>query len=141
MDRIVVFKTFYNPIEANIVKTRLIDAGIQCFLTDENIANINALYIQAIGGVKLNLFAKDVELARSILSENISASAFSEIAPDIENDTIALTCPNCGSHDVGYVQPTRKRFNILTTVIALIFFVYPFYSKKVYHCFNCLHEY
>lgn len=35
MDKIVVFETFYNPIEANIVKARLMDSGVQCFLSDE----------------------------------------------------------------------------------------------------------
>jgi hypothetical protein len=68
MDKIIVFETFYNPIEANIVKTRLIDAGIQCFLSDENIGG-QLGYNQAIGGVKLHLFEKDAEIARSILSE------------------------------------------------------------------------
>ncbi|MGV3548125.1 MAG: putative signal transducing protein, partial [Pedobacter sp.] len=37
-DKIIIYSTFYNPIEANIVKAKLEDAGIPCFLTDENVA-------------------------------------------------------------------------------------------------------
>ena len=70
MDKIVVFETFYNPIEANIVKARLLDSGIQCFLSDENIGS-QLGYNQAIGGVKLNLFEKDVETAKEILAEDL----------------------------------------------------------------------
>lgn len=68
MDKIIVFETYYDPITANIVKTRLIDNGVQCFLSDENIGG-QLGYNQAIGGVKLHLFEKDVAMARSILSE------------------------------------------------------------------------
>lgn len=68
MDKIIVFETFYDPIEANIIKTRLIDAGVQCFLSDENIGG-QIGYNQAIGGVKLHLFEGDVEVAKAILSE------------------------------------------------------------------------
>ena len=68
MDKIIVFQTFYNPIEANIIKSRLMDAGIQCFLSDENIGG-QLGYNQAIGGVRLHLFEKDAETARDLLSE------------------------------------------------------------------------
>ncbi len=68
MDKIVVFATYYDPMEAQIIKTRLIDAGIQCFLTDENMGG-QFPYNQAIGGIKLNLFENEVELANSLLAE------------------------------------------------------------------------
>jgi hypothetical protein len=70
MDKIIVFETFYNPIEANIVKSRLLDNGVQCFLSDENIGS-QLGYNQAIGGVRLHLFEKDVELVNRILAEEM----------------------------------------------------------------------
>jgi hypothetical protein len=42
-------------MEANIVKAKLEDSGFACFLADENVATLNPLYNQAIGGVKLTL--------------------------------------------------------------------------------------
>ena len=65
-DEIIVFKRFANAIDANIVKTKLDANGIPCFLSDENLANLNFLAI----GVRLHLFSKDVEWAKSVLTEN-----------------------------------------------------------------------
>ncbi|WP_367867486.1 DUF2007 domain-containing protein [Pedobacter sp. WC2423] len=135
MDKIVIFETFYNPIEANIVKSRLMDADIQCFLSDENTIIMNPLYTQALGGVKLHLFERDVDLARSILGETIPVLETSE------EEKGEYICPKCGSRNVGYVQATKRRFGILTMLVSIAFFVYPFHVKKVHHCFNCLHEY
>lgn len=134
MDKIVVFQTFYNPIEANIVKSRLIDAGIQCFLSDENTITINPLYTQALGGVKLHLFERDVEDAKSILKDE-------NVEIDLEEIEGAEVCPNCGSTNVGYVQATKKRFGIFTVIVSVLLAVYPFHAKKTYHCFNCGHEF
>ncbi|WP_235324393.1 putative signal transducing protein [Pedobacter lusitanus] len=117
MDKIVVFKVFYNPIEANIVKSRLIDAGIQCFLSDEHTITLNPLYTQALGGVKLHLFQRDAAMAGSILEETIPA-----IEESGEGDG-EYVCPNCGSHHVGYVQATKKRFSILTMFVSILFMV------------------
>lgn len=55
-DNTIVYSTYYNPIEANIIRARLQDAGIDCFLADENVATLNPFYNQAIGGVKLIVF-------------------------------------------------------------------------------------
>lgn len=149
MDKIVVFETYYNPIEANIVKARLIDSGIQCFLSDENTITINPLYTQALGGVKLHLFERDVAAATSILQDenvelNIQEATDTGLienlvgAKDVEN---ALICPNCGSDNVGYVQATKNRFGLFTIIVSLLLLVYPFNVKKTHHCFNCEHEF
>nr|WP_068891519.1 DUF2007 domain-containing protein [Pedobacter panaciterrae] len=135
MDKIVVFKTFYNPIEANIVKSRLMDSGVQCFLSDENTITINPLYTQALGGVKLHVFERDIPLVKSILhDENIQL-------PQEETEPGAEICPNCGSSHVGYVQATKKRFSLLTMIISFALLIYPFYAKKTYHCFDCEYEF
>jgi len=137
MDKIIAFETFYNPIEANIVKARLLDSGVQCFLSDENTITINPLYTQALGGVKLHLFEKDVELAKSILQGEEGEIPLTEEA---ETATIAV-CPSCGSANVGYVQATKKRFGILTMIVSLLLAIYPFHARKAYHCFNCQNEF
>jgi len=138
MDKIIVFDTFYNPIEANIVKARLLDSDIQCFLSDENTVTINPLYTQALGGVKLHLFEKDAEAARTLLEmeQEIPQQHTAE-----EPQHTGVSCPRCGSTDVGYVQATKNRFGILTTVVSLLLAVYPFYANKTQHCFNCSHEF
>jgi DNA-directed RNA polymerase subunit M/transcription elongation factor TFIIS len=149
MEKIIVFETYYNPIEANIVKERLIDSGIQCFLTDENTITINPLYNQAIGGVKLHLFESDAASATTILQDTqVEATLADEVAGfpnqehripvDIKSDEI---CPKCGSDHVGYVQATKNRFSIITMLFSFLFFIYPFNAKKTHHCFNCGNEF
>jgi len=141
MSKIVVYETFYNPIEANIIKSKLLDSGVQCFLSDENTLTVNPLYNQALGGVRLHVFEHDVPLVRRILDEGGEP-----VAEDLENAEDAerisgITCPNCGSDNVGYVQATKERFGILTTLVSLLLMVYPFSAKKVHHCFNCQYEF
>lgn len=149
MDKIVVFETFYNPIEASIVKQRLIDSGIQCFLTDEHTIGVNPLYNQALGGVKLHLFERDVELANQVLADqNLDVNfaydedGFEESAYSIKEEMKTdHVCPRCGSDNVGFVQATKNRFDIPTTLFSLLLMIHPFKANKVHHCFNCEHEF
>lgn len=69
-DDIIVFKRFENAIEANIIKTKLDAYGVPCFLTEENLANLYPTQNMLAIGVRLHLFAKDVEWAKSVLAEN-----------------------------------------------------------------------
>jgi hypothetical protein len=69
-DDIIVFKRFENAIEANIIKTKLDAYGIPCFLTEENLANLYPTQNMLAIGVRLHLFANDVEWAKSVLIEN-----------------------------------------------------------------------
>ena len=135
MDRIIVFTSFYNPIEANIVKSRLLDSGIQCFLTDENTITINPLYTQALGGVKLHIFEKDIDLVNRILADDNIQLPEEEPQPSLD------VCPNCGSPHVAYVHATKKRFSIPVIIVSFLLMVYPFYARKTYHCFDCEHEF
>lgn len=136
-DKIIVHSTYYNPIEANIIKSRLEDSGIPCFLTDENVATINPLYNQAIGGVKLNVFERDVDRINSLLAEH-EFSFEPEIASTNEDK---IVCEACGSENVSYGQATKKRFSWWVIILSLFFITYPFKANKCYHCYNCGHEF
>lgn len=139
-DKIVVHSTYYNPIEANIIKARLEDSDIPCFLTDENVATINPLYNQAIGGVKLNVFERDVELINALLAENLPGLPENE--PDnIDTSEDKILCENCGSENVSWGQATKNRFSWWVTVLSFFFIVYPFKANQCYHCYNCGHEF
>jgi hypothetical protein len=69
-DKIVVYKTFENPMEANIVKARLLDAGFECFLTGENAALVYPVFDTSISGIQLHVFEKDVEAISQFLTED-----------------------------------------------------------------------
>ncbi|RDC54487.1 DUF2007 domain-containing protein [Pedobacter chinensis] len=144
-DRTLVYSTYYNPVEANIVRAKLEDAGFACFLADENVATLNPLYNQAIGGVKLIVFERDVESINALLTENIELAADSSNMdlPDnaeIVNDLVI--CTSCGAKDAGYGMATKHKHS--WWVIAISFLlggVYPFKGNKCYHCYNCGFEF
>lgn len=69
-DKIVVYKTFENPMEANIVLARLKDAGFNCFLTGENTALVYPVFDISVSGVQLHVFENEVEAIDKLLTED-----------------------------------------------------------------------
>ena len=142
-DKIVVYKTFLDPVNAHIVKGLLESYGIRCFLTDELMATLNMGYCAAIGGVKLHVFEKDVDHIRAILtSKNIEA----EPDQSIEGKVSEISCPNCHSTNVSYGGSVKKKFGLWNalffSIISILAFVaYPITLRKTYHCFDCDHEF
>jgi hypothetical protein len=141
-DKIICYRTFYNPIEANMVRTRLEDSGINCFLQDENISTIQPLYNQVVGGVKLVVFEKDVSQIDLLLSEENFGDK-KEFKPQETNSVNDnnITCGKCGSTDVGYGQATKNRYNWIVLIISFVMNVFPFMVKKCFHCYDCGHEF
>jgi hypothetical protein len=68
-DEIVTFHTFYNPMEAEIIRTKLEANGIPSFIADESLGVLYPVYNQGGGGIKLKVFARDVEKCQEILAE------------------------------------------------------------------------
>jgi hypothetical protein len=137
-DKIVVYQTFTDPNEAHIVIGLLESYEIECFLSDENIVSLNTLYSNAVGGVKLNVFEKDVDRIKSILiSENIPYG--SNVSNDKELGEI--TCPKCHSNNVSYGGSIKRKFGIFEVFVAFLFTIYPFTMRKAYYCFECNHEF
>ena len=68
-DEIVTFRTFYNLMEAEIIRTKLEANGIPSFISDESLGILYPVYNQGGGGIKLKVFAKDVEKCEEVLTE------------------------------------------------------------------------
>ena len=68
-EEIVTFETYYNPMEAEIIRAKLESNGIHCFITDESLGVLYPVYNQGGGGIKLKVFARDVEKCREILAD------------------------------------------------------------------------
>ncbi|RWY50900.1 putative signal transducing protein [Mucilaginibacter gilvus] len=69
-DKIITFERYYDPMLAHIIRTRLEDAGIPCFIADENTVSAHPFYNQAIGGIKIKIFEHDLERCRGVLAED-----------------------------------------------------------------------
>jgi len=80
--------------EAHLIKGKLNNEGIECFLTNENITNLMPHYNNMLGsGVQIIVNEVDLIAARKIIKD--------KLAPD--NDIIV--CPYCGSTDIGLGIP------------------------------------
>ncbi|ARS41153.1 hypothetical protein CA265_16420 [Sphingobacteriaceae bacterium GW460-11-11-14-LB5] len=142
-DRTVVYSTYYNPMEANIIKAKLEDSGFACFLADENVATLNPLYNQAIGGVKLIVFERDVAAINALLAEDHSLGFDSseDIIDEDEPGDNKTVCEKCGSTNVGYGMATDKKYSIWATVLAFLTLTTPIKANKCHHCYDCGYEF
>ncbi|MEH0153215.1 DUF2007 domain-containing protein [Limibacter armeniacum] len=66
--KLVTLKTFNTPIEANILKSKLEEEGIHCFIHDENLGSIGS-FGMATGGIKIKVSEADLAKALEILNE------------------------------------------------------------------------
>lgn len=71
-DKIIVYKTFENPIEANLVMARLKDSGFSCFLSGENTAMVYPVFDTSVSGVQLHVFENEIkEIDELLADENL----------------------------------------------------------------------
>jgi hypothetical protein len=68
----VQLQSFSNYIDAHVVKGQLEEAGILCWLKDENSMTITPFLSNALGGIKLMVPEDDMESAKEILASNTS---------------------------------------------------------------------
>lgn len=66
---LITFKTFDNPIDAHILRCKLENEGILCYLFDEHIVSINPLFNLTVGGIKLKINDYHLYQAQTILKE------------------------------------------------------------------------
>lgn len=86
-----------HPTDAHIAAGRLEASGIAVNLLGIHHASVNWLVTPALGGIRLQVPAADVERAREILSAD-----YSDELEDPER------CPRCGSDDIGTTTNTRR---------------------------------
>ena len=59
----VTVATFWQPMDAQMARIRLVSEGIDCVLLDENLVATDWLYANAVGGIKVQVPAADSERA------------------------------------------------------------------------------
>jgi hypothetical protein len=63
---IITIATFYDPFEAQVMKTKIESEGIPCYLADGNLLPSYAFFSNE-GGVKLKIRAEDQSRVKKIL--------------------------------------------------------------------------
>lgn len=124
--------TYQYSSEAIIFKGKLESEGIEVFLRDNITIDTDPLVSNAIGGVKMYVRTEDFEKSASILSQ---ISAFS-----LDNKGKLLKCPNCNKEKLQLLSVVDNAKSFFSMLIAMLFFVLPFYTKYKYRCANCNYE-
>ena len=115
--------TFSKPEEAHLLRARLEAGGVRAFVQDENIVQMNWLYSNAIGGVRVQISEEDIQEAQAILKQ----AQFD--LPDV----VDIDCPQCGSIEVGPDELPRR-----ISFAALLVLNFPFlFAKHRYRCSAC----
>jgi DNA-directed RNA polymerase subunit RPC12/RpoP len=119
--------TCENPIEANIIKGRLENEGINCFLTNENFSNLMPHYNRILGaGVQIMISETDFEKAIELLEINVRKE---------------LVCPNCNSKNIKVSLGKNKAKKIFAVFLSLFSGV-PFNNiSSINRCADCKTEF
>ncbi|MDB5130820.1 MAG: hypothetical protein JWR02_569 [Mucilaginibacter sp.] len=95
-DKIVTFDSYYNPMLAHIVRTKLLANGAPCYIADEYILWAKPYLNQTLGGAKIKVFEKDLERCKAILAteSDLQKQGYFEIDNESNAD---IVCPYCSS--------------------------------------------
>jgi DNA-directed RNA polymerase subunit RPC12/RpoP len=124
----LLLRSFDNYINASITLARLDEEGITCYLKDEYTVTIDPILSNAVGGIKLMVLPDDFEEAKNLL------------AGYDKDYREAITCPQCGSHEVEYINKPGVK-NWVTALVSWFFSSYAMASEQVYHCYECEFEF
>jgi hypothetical protein len=125
---VTTLATFSKPEEAHLLRTRLEAAGIPAFVQDEHIVQMDWLYSNAIGGVRVQIADEDVPAAQEFLA------ADSEQRPA---DAVDVQCPACGSSDTKPDERPRR-----LAFLSLLLFSFPLLlSRHRWKCGSCGHAF
>ncbi len=66
-EKLITVAAFNKGIKAHLSKSKLESEGIECFIADENVVNLNWFLSNAVGCIKLQVKESDAERAVKIL--------------------------------------------------------------------------
>lgn len=99
---LITIASYSFPFEAHIARSRLESEEIPAFVADEHTINMQWLYSNALGGVRLQVPEEFAEVALEILNEDREQDLVEEVGVD------ARSCPHCGSTDTEFHQIGRR---------------------------------
>ena len=127
MSESVVVARYSFALDANIAKANLDSVGIPSFIADENTINMQWLYSNAMGGVRLFVPADNVDEAKRVLAADFSAEV------DLVYGTQPESCPHCQSLDIAPYTKGKKSAFIVFILAGFPLFFYK-HGLKCNHC-------
>lgn len=141
MENYIVLISFTYPHEAHLVKGMLESNQIFSIIKDEYTVQVNNLYSNAIGGVKLLVAESDYDRSINLLKEagyilenNDKAEKIElvKVSPNID----VKQCPFCKSENIN----RNKRSNFFTIILSLAFLQHIPLFSYTHKCFDCYKE-
>jgi ribosomal protein S27AE len=123
----ITLRSFDNYFLANITLTKLQDAGVECYLKDENTVTIDPILSNAIGGIKLVIKEADAEDAKQLLQQ------FDE------EYLKSVKCPKCSATEITLVTKPGAS-NYITAIFTWLFSSYAVAAESIYQCGKCGYE-
>ncbi len=124
---LIRLRNFNNYFLASITLTKLQDAGVECYLTDEHTATMNPILGNAIGGIKLMVREEDLEDAKMLLKQ-------------FDEDYLkSVKCPRCGRSEITLVSKPGAT-NFFTAILTWLFSSYAVAPESIYKCGHCSYE-
>ena len=115
-----------NLTEASIVKARLENYGIACYLTNQHFTTLLPIYNNMLGsGIQVMVSENDYQEARKLLID--------KIAPHTQE----VVCPQCGSKNLQLGLGNQKGLKIWTVLLSLLAFIPMGNLKPKYYCNDC----
>ena len=127
MSRFVVISKYSFPLDAHIAKASLESEGIPAYIADEHTINMQWLYSDALGGVKLYVPEEFETEAKAILALNFSEDVDADFKEKLE------ICAQCQSTNfINYTKGKKPAF------IVFILLGFPlFFYKHGRKCTDC----
>lgn len=101
--KLAILRRYRDLSEAIVARSLLESAGIYAFLCDENLIRLDWQMSNFIGGIRLQVEAKDELAAIDLLDQAIPTS----IPFGGEADFLQPRCPKCGSADITFQGSSR----------------------------------
>ncbi|WP_445363511.1 DUF2007 domain-containing protein [Microbulbifer sp. ANSA003] len=127
---LVTVARFSFPYEAQIAKARLESEGIHAFIADEHTVNMQWLYSNAMGGVRLQVSESDLDEANEILNQDRSNLVDQELGHDEDR-----VCESCSSRNVESFTKGKKPAFLVFLLLGMPLFFYQHGVK----CKDCGH--
>lgn len=99
---LVTIARYSLPYEAHLARSRLDAEDIPAFIADEHTINMQWLWSDALGGIRLQVPEPYVQAALAILAEDREQTLLETQEVDV------ATCPHCGSTNTEYQQIGRR---------------------------------
>lgn len=109
-----------------MVKARLENYGIACYLTNQYFTTLLPIYNNMLGsGIQVMVHENDFEEARKLLIDKI------------DPQSQELVCAQCGSKNVQLGIGNQKGLKIWTVLLSLLAFIPMGNIKPKYYCNDC----